>query len=118
MEHQMSLFENTSFDPIKHVARKASPYWTDSREKIIAEVKSSPLHFTEIVRGEYCPYGYSGHAALLDDCPGVEEWELKPNIIKVVYLDAEGYRHRQEYKWKDFARAVAELIDEGLFRRD
>ena len=117
MEYQLNFFESTTFDPIKEVARRAQPYWTDSREKIIAEVKSSPSYFTASVREEFCPYGYSGHVGHIDDCPGVEEWEMKPNNINVVYLDAEGHRHREEYKWKDFARAVAELIDEGLFRR-
>lgn len=115
MEHQMSLFEITDYDPVRGVAFMSTPYWTTSREKIAKAVDEEIKSFTKTVKEEYCPYGFVGHYGAANECPAVEEYEMKAAGINITYLDAEGYRQVTKCKWRDFARAIAELIAEGIY---
>lgn len=115
MEQQMSFFEITDFDPVRGVAIMSHPYWTTSRETIIKAIGENISEFTKIVKEEYSPYGFAGHSAIPDECPAVEAYEMKTAGIDITYLDAEGYRQVTKCKWRDFARAIAELIAEGKY---
>lgn len=115
MEHQLSFFEITDFDPVRGVAIMSTPYWTTSRETIIKAVGENISKFTKTVKEEYSPYGFAGHFGTADECPAVEEYEMKAAGINITYLDAEGYRQVTKCKWRDFARAIAELIAEGKY---
>lgn len=120
MEGQISLFdilEPDRFDPMKAPVSMASPYWTTSRQTIIEEVNkgAGTDAMAEVVKEEYCPYGYSG-GYRNDYIPNtIDEWTFKTNKIHVEWTDAAGQQQKQDFSYKDFARAVIDLVLEGRY---
>lgn len=120
MEGQISLFdilEPNRFDPMKALASMASPYWTTSRQTIIDEVNkgASTDAMAEVVKEEYCPYGYSGRYRH-DYIPNtIDEWTFKTNKIHVEWTDAAGQQQKQDFSYKDFTKAVVEAILAGTY---
>lgn len=120
MEGQISLFdilEPNRFDPMKALVSMASPYWTTSRQTIIEEVNNGAGTdaMAEVVKKEYCPYGYSG-SYRHDYIPNtIDEWTFKTNKIHVEWTDAAGQQQKQDFSYKDFARVVVEAILAGTY---
>lgn len=93
-----------------------SPYWTDSRKKIreACSRDAGINEFTEIVRHEYCPYGYAGGCRFAE-ANELEEHLFRPQNIRVWYKDRTGTRIEVKYSWKDFARHIYYLIEKGEY---
>lgn len=124
MTGQMSIYDllyPQRINPIREVAKHSSPYWKDSKRKIIAFLDSDPdiKPLAALIKQEYSPYGFAGHYGGDDSPNSMLGWTLKTNHIETEYYDMDGSRKTRNYSWEDFARKIADLIwsDDKEFMR-
>lgn len=113
---QISLFEApTQYDPLAELVTVAGAYWTTSRKRIREAIRQNTDTETlaEIVRDEYCPYGFAGHYGAERQLPGLCEWEFWAQRITYKYLDADGNQQSGKCNWKQFADAIRRHIWNG-----
>lgn len=112
---QMTIFDiiyPEKLNPIREVAKRSGAYWKSSREKLIEYCNKDPdiRDWAKAVRHEYCPYDCSGHYGG-DGTPNtLQSWDMRPDLIKVIYYDETGQTQTRMYSWEDFAREIADLI--------
>lgn len=101
---------------LEQLAGDCRPYWTDSLKKIreACSRDASINEFTEIIRHEYCPYGYAGGSRFAG-ANEMEEFLFRPQNIRIWYKDGTGTRKEVKYSWKDFARHIYYLIEKGEY---
>ena len=121
MNTQLTMFDliQSDIDPIMEVARITGPYWTTSRQKLKDLHGTDPpqAEWVSAVREEYCPYGYAGGWGRSNGPNTLEGWDMKPTKIKTTHVDRGGKYVETIYRWRDFAGAVASLIDRGEYHR-
>lgn len=114
MDYQLSLFDAvTKVTPARWLVGRASVLWTTSKQKIIQGIEDELdiKTFAKIVRGEYCPYGYSGAFGCSGDYTGYSmtskqiEIELKDRTTRII-------------SWEDFAREIYFAYLEGEYEED
>lgn len=120
MNAQLTLFDliQTDIDPILEVAKMAGVYWTNSRQKLVDLHGTNPLldEWTNAVQQEYCPYGCAGGWGRSRGPNTLNGWDMRSGKIETEHIDRNGKKVRSDYRWKDFAKAVAELIDRGEYK--
>ena len=114
MTGQMTIYDILypgRINPIREVAKHASVYWTDSREKIATLVNTDPdiKELAAAVKHEYSPYGFAGHYGGDHSPNSMLGWTLKANHIETEYFDTDGSKKTRIYSWEDFAREIADL---------
>ena len=116
---QMTIFDVLNphqLNPLREVARKATPYWKTSRNKIIKADKSDIYAFSNVVKNEYCPYEGAGSCGRsIKQMNELDGWDFKRGRIIVVYYDETGKRQTGKYLWVNLAREIAELIARGEY---
>ena len=123
MSGQMTIFDllyPERINPIREVARRTSPYWTTSRNKLIDQLNKDPdiNTWSKAVKDEYCPYGYAGGYGYGGDPNTLEGWTMRTNHIVTEYYDEEGKRQERAYSWADFAREIADMIWCNEYKRE
>ena len=121
MYNQLSLFDLPGverFDPVRAVAKMASPYWTDSIRRLKELNKKNPTEdrWTTAVKKEYCPYGFVGHYGASRGFPDVEAYEMRAGKILIEYYDEEGQRHSKKATWSEFAHEIGVMIANGALK--
>ena len=118
MNIQLSLFDFPGverFDPIRAVAKMASPYWMDSKRKLKELYKKNPTEaeWTTAVKKEYCPYGFVGHYGAARSFPDVEDYDMRAGKILIEYYDEQGWRRTKKATWSEFAHEIGVMIAFG-----
>lgn len=121
MKGQLSIFDMLypdAINPLREVAKRASPMWTTSRKELIDLAGTEPdiKVWTEAVRHEYCPYGLAGHYSHSGERNKLTGYEMRTNEITVEYVDCEGHECKIIRSWQDFAREVMDLIWRGEYK--
>ena len=94
-------------DPLRMVAKKASPETRKDRLDVWASLMSgTPLNDSKVkvVRKAYVPYGYAGHYG--DDI----DYSMSPRGIRVIYK-----RKETIYSWRQFAEVLLDLCRCGEY---
>lgn len=101
---------------LSQLVKRCSPYWVGSVEiiKKACNDNADIKNLTEIVRQEYCPYGYAGGTRWAE-ANEMEEFLFRPQNIRVWYKDSRGLRQEVEYSWKDFASYINYLVEKGEY---
>lgn len=120
---QITIFDliyPDKINPIREVAKQASPYWTTSKKKIIDLCDDDPdiKAFAKAVRHEYCPYGCAGHYSRNNVPNRMQNYDMRADLINVCYTDEQGNYQKRSYSWEDFAREIADLIWSGQYEED
>ena len=116
MDGQMSIFDFFEhFNPLREVAKIASPYWTSSCQTLMNLCNTDPdiSIWTKTVKHEYCPYGLSGHYCDLNKPNTLKRYDMMTNLITVEYYDSRGDKQERAFSWADFAREIADMIWRG-----
>lgn len=118
---QMSIFDMMfpeKVNPLLEVAKRASPYWSTSRQKIIDAVKHDNDINTlmRIVRNEYCPYeAAGGYGRSRNRRNELEGWDFSRGKVKTYHYDHNGKYTELRWSWADFTREIVDLIYSGEY---
>lgn len=118
---QMSIYDflcQEELNPIREVAKKAHPYWADSKKKIIEVLEQDPSDINLVwhtVKEEYCPNGYCGHYGAGRGPNTLEGWTMTPRHITAIYHDKNGTEVERAYSWADFSREIFDLWCQGVY---
>ena len=120
MTGQIDIFQilyPERISPIRQAAKRATPYWTTSAEKIARAVNEDLdiKTLANIVKHEYCPYGYASAYGIGEGPNTIFEYKLKTNLIEVGWRDATGNERINMYSWEDFAREIGDLVLSGEY---
>lgn len=120
MNEQMTIFDvlyPERINPVREVAKQASPYWETSKQKLINLCNSDPdiKPFAKAVRNEYCPYGCAGHYSRENVPNRMQNYDMRSDLIWIEYTDERGEWHKNAYSWEDFAREIADMIWSGEY---
>lgn len=120
MNEQMTIFDvlyPERINPVREVAKKAGPYWTTSKQKLIDLCNADPdiKTFARAVRHEYSPYGFAGYYGGSDEPNTLVKYDLNTSLIKMVYNDGAGRRTEAVCSWEDFARELSFMIWAGEY---
>lgn len=113
MTGQMNIYDllyPDRINPIREVAKMASPYWKNAGEKIRAFVDSDIKDLAKVVRHQYCPYGAAGHYGMGKGANTLNGYDMRSDLIWVDWIDEENKKQRSAYSWEDFTREVVDLI--------
>lgn len=115
---QMTIYDlmpERTFDPLREVARRATPYWTTSWRDLAAILKTCNCQneWAAAVKHEFSPYGHAGHYG----CSGrLIGWNLNTDLIEITFRSENIKDLRpvvRKYSWSDFAEEIAKRIMEG-----
>lgn len=108
---QLSLFDDPE-TPERFVARISHPYWKGSAKMIAEAVRSGCTlnELTEIVKHEYCPYGFAGHYGFHDQYDG---YDMTPGNITIHKKDGDS-----RITWRSFAKVIAEMVESGEYKEE
>lgn len=116
MDEQLTIYDficPKQFDPLMALVKRASVYWTSSRQKIIDSLDADINAFTAIVKDQYCPYGYAG-GYIHDGIPNkIDEFTFRDDRIDIEWTDESGIYRKGKFTYKAFAKAVKNTILRG-----
>lgn len=123
MTGQLSIFDwlyPERINPLRELAKKAGPYWTDSKKRLIDLANTDPDigTLTAAVRHEYCPHGAAGCYGLGKEENSLQSYDMRTGWIHVRWKDESGKGQMQMFKWEDFAREIADLIWSGEYKAE
>lgn len=121
MYNQISLFDLPGverFDPVRSVAKMASPYWTNSIRRLKELYKKNPTEdrWTTAVKIEYCPYGFVGHYGASRGFPDVESYDMRAGKIFILYYNEQGQLRSKKATWSEFAHEIGVMIANGVLK--
>ena len=118
MNGQMTLMEMLGeIDPLKEVAKTASTYWEQSKDKLRELFSQNPddYDWTVSVRHEYCPYEIAGRWGFGAGPNTIEGYSMSWQGVRIVYYDLCGKEKEMQRSWQDFAREIGLLIHGGEY---
>lgn len=107
-------------NPLREVAKRASPYWVTSRSDLIALRKKNPnmIDWTMAVKKEYSPYGGAGHYGSRNGPNTLDGWNMTYHGVEVTWIDENGRNCQRTYAWSNFANEIQHLIDAGEYEEN
>lgn len=110
MNEQLTMF--ATFDPLKELVGNCSPYWKRSYDRI-KEAQRDSKRLPEVVRHEFCPYGFSGaYGRAVNEVNEVNGYDMRANKITVYYYDGFGTKCEKDYSWRQFTEALLEQMED------
>lgn len=119
MEYQMTIFDflTDEQDAITNAVKHMTPYWVDSRKRIIEHYSKTGKLPVGVVKDEYCPNGFAGHYGGDFGKKGVFTlvgWDMKPTKIIFEY---DPYMVEQ-MTWAELADIICQLIRRGEYNKE